>query len=705
QSLHELQPWNLVAKLGMARAQISQSKLKDAIANLDAVLKGASKDPRANYLRALAAYLSGDMANVQTYSQRALAAAPNYLPATLLAGASSYALKQFEEADNYLGQYVHDVPQNIQARKLLAATELALNRPGDAVKTMTPAVAQAGDDVSVLALIGQAAARSGDPNMARQYLEKAVEKEPDNAGLRTELGASQLAVGDTANGIDELEKAAEQNPKALKPEIILFAAHMRAKEYDKALAVADRLQKNFADNSIGLVLAGIAHIAKGDTQAGKAELLKVHDKEPGNVNADRNLAQLAMQENKPDDARKYYEDIITANPKIGDNYIELAEFENKTGHPDAAADALKRGLNLSPDDLRLRLILADFLLSRGKFQDSLTIIQPALTANPRNAAMLEITGRAQLGLKQADDAVATFKKLVNAEPNSSRRHQQLAVALLAAGKGPEALDEARQAVTFDSKDPAAKFLLVRLLVASGKPDEAAPIVQDLKPQYPKDRRLAEYEGEIALQLKKPQDAVAAFQRAVTIADNGPDRRLLAAAQTQAGQAADAEKTLKTWVDAHPDDSATRVALGDAYLAANRLDEAATQYTESIRTTPNNPVAENNLAWVLMKQGKGAEALDHAQKASKLDPQSAEVMDTLGMVLLQNGSAAEAASNLQKASEKAPANPTIKYHFAQALVSTGQKDGARFVLNQLLSNKQPFKERADAEKLLTQLSGS
>jgi putative PEP-CTERM system TPR-repeat lipoprotein len=704
QDLHTAQPWNLTARVGMARAQISESKLKEAIANLDTVLKSASKDPRANYLRALAAYLSKDMPAVQNYAQRALSAAPNYAAALLLSGSSSYAMKQYEAANNALGQYLHLVPQNLQARKLLAATQLQLNRPADAVQTLTPAMTQSGDDAQLLAMIGTASARSGDLAGANQYLEKAVEERPENAALRTELGLTQIALGNTTTGIEELEKAVQQNPKELRPELALVMTYMRNKEYDKAIEVAGRLQKNFPDSNVGLVVAGIAHVAKGEVDVGRAELLKVHDKEPGNVNADRNLAALAMAQNKPEEAHKYLEDIITANPKVGDNYIELAEFENRIGHPDEAEAALKRGLDISPDNLRLRFLLADFLLSKAKFQDAITTIQPGLTADPRNTAMLEIVGRAQLGLKQVDNAVATFKKLVDQEPQSSLRHQQLAIAYSDAAKGPEALDEARQAVTFDSNNTAAKFLLMRLLVAAGKPDEASTIVQELKPQYPKDLSLAEYEGVVAVQLKKPEDAVAAFGRAVSINDNGPDRRLLASAQSQAGRANEAEHTLKTWIDAHPQDAAAQIALGDTYLAANRLDEAATQYSEALHAAPANAIAENNLAWVLMKQGKGADALDHAHKAVKLAPESAEVMDTLGLILLQTGSSAEAASNLQKASEKAPSDRTIKFHFAQALANTGQKDGARFVLNQLLSDKQLFKERDEAEKLLTQLSG-
>ena len=129
-------------------------------------------------------------------------------------------------------------------------------------------MAAAGDDAGLLALIGEAAARSGDAVAADKYLTMAVERQPDSEALHTELGRTKVALGQTDAAIEEFEKASKQDPNALGPDTALFGTYLRAKEYDKALAVAESLKSKQPTNPLGFDLAGIALLAKGDRAAG-----------------------------------------------------------------------------------------------------------------------------------------------------------------------------------------------------------------------------------------------------------------------------------------------------------------------------------------------------------------------------------------------------------------------------------------------------
>src|SRR6185312_10727030 len=139
--------------------QIGEGKSQDANAHLAVVLKVAPTDVRANYLRALSAYRENDYVTAQSYAQRALNAARNFLPAVLLSGASSYALHQYEQANVAVGQYVLRVPQDVSARKLLAAIQIALGHSGDAVATLSSSVRRHPSDAQHLAMIGAASER------------------------------------------------------------------------------------------------------------------------------------------------------------------------------------------------------------------------------------------------------------------------------------------------------------------------------------------------------------------------------------------------------------------------------------------------------------------------------------------------------------------------------------------------------------------
>jgi Flp pilus assembly protein TadD len=114
-------------------------------------------------------------------------------------------------------------------------------------------------------------------------------------------------------------------------------------------------------------------------------------------------------------------------------------------------------------------------------------------------------------------------------------------------------------------------------------------------------------------------------------------------------------------------------------------------------------AENNLAWLLSMRGDAADALNHAQHAAGLAPASPEVLDTLGVVLLQNGKRDEAVDFLRKAiAASSKVDPEYQFHLAQALAGIGKKDEAREILRASLQSDQPFKDKAEAQKLLAEL---
>ena len=49
------------------------------------------------------------------------------------------------------------------------------------------------------------------------------------------------------------------------------------------------------------------------------------------------------------------------------------------------------------------------------------------------------------------------------------------------------------------------------------------------------------------------------------------------------------------------------------------------------------------------------------------------------------------------------NPDIAYHFAAALKQAGQKEEARALLTKMMASNAPFDEKANAQKLLDELS--
>jgi putative PEP-CTERM system TPR-repeat lipoprotein len=697
-------PWSLIARIGLARAQIADGKPQDADANLAIVLKAVPDATVPNYLRALSAYQQGDYATAQTYIRRTLNKAKNSPPALLLAGASSYALHQYEQANVYLNQYVYLVPQNLQARKLLATVQIALGHSADALKTLSSSIEKGSEDAQLLALIGTASAQNGDLATANRYFSMAVEQQPENTGLRTELGISEVALGQLTAGIQALEEASHQDPTAIRTEAALFFAYFRAKDYDKAFEVAQRLKKTHPDQAAGFNFAGAIDLAKGDNAAARAEFLDARKLRRGDSTASRALAALAFREGDLATASQYFNELIEASPKDAGAYIDLAALEEKQGRRPEMENTLQTALDQMPDNATLAALLGRLYMLEGKYREALTAVEPVLAKNPKDPALLEVVGQAQLRLGEANKALGVFGKLVELMPQASFGHRYLAETYLATNKPDLALIEAKKAFEADPGDPRAKLTLGRGLAARGAYDEARQLIDAVASDFPRDAGVADLRGGLALAQNRPDDAVTAYKTAVAENDNGLYRAHLAFAEARAGHVQEAESTLTQWLKGHPDDAFPRQVLGDIYLSSKRLDDAQSQYEAVLKSAPNAAIAENNIAWILYRKGDAQGALDHARHAVALAPDDPRVLDTYGLALLQNRFTSDAVDTLQKAVGAAPANPGTQFHFAQALAEAGEKDKARDLLHALLGKDQAFEEQDRARELLQHLGG-
>jgi putative PEP-CTERM system TPR-repeat lipoprotein len=712
QEILDAEPWNQATRGELAAVQVAENKLPEAIANLDKVLKdpelaNVPMHPILSYIRAVAAFQQTDYEIAQTNAATVVTRVPGFGSTWLIAGASSYALHQYEQAYYYLSPYVSQNPDDIRARKLLAETQLQLDRPGEAAKTLAPLRDNATEDPELLRLIGVAATRNGDPAAADRYLKLALARQPDDGALRTELGLADIAAGDPKAGIDNLEQVVKARPDASEPQIPLFVAFMQTKQYDKALAIAEQMIKRRPNSPTGELLASTVYLIQGNVSAGRAALLKAREIHPGDVSANRSLATLALADGNVDEARRYYQDILDADPHNTQSYVALAELDAKIGHQQEAEAMLIKGVQANPTDSALSVALLRLQLARGEAQEALAGGQQVLKTFPRNPAVLDVVGRAELAVGQRDAALSTFRDLVNIAPQAAFAHTGLAEAYLAqyTPDNPQwpAINEATEAVKLDPHDRAAKLVLARALTTHGRFDEASEVVDELKTTDPNSIDVIELEGLAAQGQRRPADAAAAFARAAALKDAAGVRRL-ADTEMRLGQPDDAAKTLKTWLDAHPEDTQTRKIWADICVKDGRLAEAGEQYAELVRREPKNPIAQNNLAWLFSQLGQANEALDHARTAVALAPQSVDFLDTLGGILLRSGNPAAAVDPLDKAWQKDTHRPDVGFHLSQALADSGKKTEALALLRRLLADHGPFAERVQAQDLLRQVGG-
>ena len=170
---------------------------------------------------------------------------------------------------------------------------------------------------------------------------------------------------------------------------------------------------------------------------------------------------------------------------------------------------------------------------------------------------------------------------------------------------------------------------------------------------------------------------------------------------QAGNSQKAAEVLSDYLQVVSNDQQTRMLLASLYQRINENQKAISEYEKIIVATPDNVIAQNNLAW-LYWLANSDKALNTAKKAHELAPDVAAVTDTYGWIMLHQGNKSDALKLVRQAVSKSPANPDMRYHLAKALADNGEREQAQKEVSRLLRDYSGFEEESAARTLTAEL---
>ena len=129
------------------------------------------------------------------------------------------------------------------------------------------------------------------------------------------------------------------------------------------------------------------------------------------------------------------------------------------------------------------------------------------------------------------------------------------------------------------------------------------------------------------------------------------------------------QTVQRWIDdglkLEPKAVSLRLSLAEVHALQQDFDNAEQVYRAVLKAEPKNPVALNNLAWILAPRTDAAgQAMAFADRAIELYGASGEMLDTRARILIAAGKYDRALSDLKDALNQSP-SPLRYFHLALA----------------------------------------
>jgi len=687
------------ALIALTEVRLALGHIGAAAASEAAVAKLEPQSPATALLDARLKIAHKDLEGAVAELEQVLVAAPGFNEARTVLGATLMQRGDLQQAQQQLADVVQSAPDDLAARKLLAQVRLKLGQPEQALSVLSPALSTDVLDPQLLSLYGDAATRAGDKGALIEALQRSEHERPTDTAVLLNLTAAYLAAGHAGQALSTIQKTTDDGD--LRRERLLIATLTAAKGPEAAAAEVERLVAAHPRAPGILDLAASYYMSQGRTKDARAALHTALSLNPHDLSSQVALARIEEGSGDLKGAQHRLEAVLKAHPTALPVRLTLADLMVRAKAYDGARALLDAaGPHAGPE---VKFALARVALARGDLKAANAALDQAIAEQPGQASMIEDAGLLLMSANQFDAALARFAQATQLAPKDAGYWLNSARAQLALNQPVAARSSLDRAEELDPSSLPVISTLAYLDLRQGNGQAALARVKSRLLQHPLDPGLLQLEGDVESALHEPAAAEAAYGKAQ---QQRPSARLAANLYRERliAHAAEPQRPLEQWLARQPQSWPIRDLLGEYYLGiGNSPQRAAQEFKSVIAQQPHDVVALNNLAWAL-NQMSDPGALRIAQRAYQLAPSLSSVNDTLGWVLVREGKAGDAVAYLRRAAKLDPKDPDVEYHLAYALAKTGQPAEARQILARILSTRQPFGSRADAQHLLTSVKG-
>ncbi len=462
--------------------------------------------------------------------------------------------------------------------------------------------------------------------------------------------------GQTDAALDAYERAAQLDPTSADIQSEIAALHMRQNRAEPALKSARAALKLDPDDPEAHWVVGTVYAAllEAETEEGGRTPREARPPRPPDVTADAAIAHLEqarpargydyglhltlgrlyLQKEEWAKAIAVIDYVVEREPGALEAAYMLAQAYDGAGNRAEAMTTLEETVRLEPQFFRALVYLADLYGRQGQWDKAAQTYGRAALENPRN---VELRLREVAALTKAGRAAEgrTLLKQLADDSTEPRVLYLLAEAERDAEDYAAAEQTARRLIELAPKQPFGPHALAQAYAAQHKYRE---VIATLEP------------------VQKELDTRPASERGAYV----PLLVTLAFAYQELGQIAPAVATFERVRAIMPNEPSAAVYLGQAYLAANRIDRALDVVQDARKTHPDVLRLMIVEAQAHVRKGDVDRGVAILEDAVKKDPDELQAYLALTGVLVDSKRFERAEQLLADASRRFPKNVAVPF---------------------------------------------
>jgi len=673
-------PGNRAAYLAPARFYMRRNRLEDSETLLNEAIEADMGDHTIYQALALTQHRKRDFPAALENFKEAVAVSPDDQRSAMLLADYYIFLQQLPEAKAIYESIAERWPELTPVKSKIAELLFAERDFGQAQQHIEGLLQESPDYGRAHLLQGILSMREGKAEEARKAFQKARDLDPDSAESHYFYGLTFLEDEEYKLSLFEILQALEKNPNSVKIRLALAFIYLRTGELSLSLDELNRILNARPDNSRARTLRAAVHLQSKTYESAASDYRYLLAKNPESPGVQYQLAGIYLMQGKLEEALVGFHEVLSSYPDPVRPLEQIAKIYVARKQFGQAIDVCDEFLRQNPDHLQGGMIKASVYLSQREYEEAERELSELMRKNPESDLPLSLMARAYRRKGDMGAEQEMYQRVVALNPENVDAHLNLARIHNHSGDRQKATDAYEAVLEVNGSHAAAANDLAFLYAdANRKLDRALALALKAKELLPDNPSVADTLGWVYMKRGSAVMAKKYLRQAVLGDPGNPTFHYhLGRTYHQENDFSASTRSLQ---------EAMRIGLGETELAiAERLldemSDLSSLYAEMDRDLDR--------------------ALELAQQARELRPDSPEVSDILGQIHLKRGSPLLARRYLSEAIRTTPQNPIYHYHMGLALHQERNYADATKELQQAIIFGLGDEEAEEARRLLDEM---
>ena len=297
-------------------------------------------------------------------------------------------------------------------------------------------------------------------------------------------------------------------------EAINGAAALLASEPARAQGQAEAILKGAPDDPRALLILASAHRRQGAARSAHALLAPLAKAWPRAARTQYELGLVLGMLGDTVGAIAGLRLAVGLDHDLSDAWRALGDLLFATGDVTGAESAYAEHDRGAIEDPALRPAADD--LFNGRLIEAETRLMAHLRVHPADLNAAHLLAEAFLRQERMDEAETLFAYVLDHEPGQNATRFNYARALFRRQAAAEALDQMQRLLAVDPSNSAYRNLTAGCLALAGRHDEALVLYEGLLADFPNDPRIWLNRGHALRTVRRLDDAVAVYRRAIEL---------------------------------------------------------------------------------------------------------------------------------------------------------------------------------------------